>query len=150
MEVKLSLALPRDQMSVPLARRILKSSLDSLGIDRDTVGDIELAMTEACTNVIDHAGGDDDYEVSAGIVGSMCVIEVVDRGAGFDGAQHGLDEVDHHAEEGRGVLLMRALMDKLEFQSRDADGTVVRLEKRLSWAADAPIARLDGEAAAPR
>ena len=150
MEVKLTLALPRDHLSVPLARRILKTSLDSLGIDSDTVGDIELALTEACTNVLDHAHGDDDYEVSAGIIGDICIIEVVDKGTGFDGAEHGLQEAASQAETGRGVQLMRALMDKLEFQDRPTKGTVVHLEKRLTWQPGTPMARLDGEAAAPR
>jgi len=150
MELTLTLALPRDQLSVPLARRILKRSLETLGIHRETVGDIELALTEACTNVLDHARGDDDYTVSAGIHGNTCVIEVVDRGAGFDGSAHGLQDADHSAEEGRGVQLMRALMDRLEFQNRPTDGTVVHLEKRLSWSDDAPMAKLEGMGAPPR
>ncbi|MDX6216783.1 MAG: serine/threonine-protein kinase RsbW [Frankiales bacterium] len=150
MEVTLTLALPQDHLSVPLARRILSRSLNSLGIDRDAVSDIELALTEACTNVLDHARGDDDYVVSAGIDGRMCVIEVIDRGTGFDGSLHGLADAAHSAEEGRGVQLMRALMDHLEFQSRPITGTVVHLEKRLTWPADSPIARLDPEVATPR
>jgi serine/threonine-protein kinase RsbW len=150
MEVTLTLALPRDHLSVPLARRILKRSLDTLGIHAETVSDIELALTEACTNVLDHAHGDDDYTVSAGIDGDCCIIEVIDRGADFDGASRGHLEVEASAENGRGIQLMRALVDRLEFQSRPTDGTVVHLEKRLSWASDAPIARLEGAGPSPR
>ncbi|MCU1602747.1 MAG: ATP-binding protein [Frankiales bacterium] len=150
MELKLTLALPRDHMSVPLARRILKRSLDTLGVEPGTVSDIELALTEACTNVLDHAQGNDDYEVSAGINGHNCVLEVVDRGTGFDGSQHGLQDASQAAEEGRGVQIMRALMDRIEFQSRPTQGTVVHLEKRLEYVADSPIARLEKETVAPR
>ncbi len=150
MEVTLTLALPRDHLSVPLARRILKRSLDTLGIDADVVSDIELALTEACTNVLDHAVGDDDYTVRAGIDGRVCVIEVIDRGHGFDGSQHGLQDAAEGAEEGRGVQLMRSLVDRLEFQSLPMEGTVVHLEKRLTWGSDAPIAKLDGGAFSPR
>ena len=150
MEVKLTLALPRDQLSVPLARRILKRSLDSLGIDEDVISDVELALTEACTNVLDHAHGDDDYTVSAGIDGETCVIEVVDRGSGFDGSERGLLDAAPSAEDGRGIQLMRALVDRLEFQNQPTRGTVVHLEKRLSWGDDAPIAKLEGSTPAPR
>ena len=150
MEVKLTLALPRDQLSVPLARRILKASLQTLGIDEEAVADIELALTEACTNVLDHAHGDDDYTVSAGIDGRTCVIEVVDRGAGFDGSERGLLDAEPHAEDGRGIQLMRALVDRLEFQNHPAAGTVVHLEKRLSWDSDAPMAKLEGSAPSSR
>jgi serine/threonine-protein kinase RsbW len=141
-EFKLTLALPRDEYSVPVARRVLKSSLTVLGVREQVVRDIELALTEACTNVLDHAGDSDQYEVSAGIDGTACIIEVVDRGAGFDGSAHGLDEAELGAEDGRGIQLMRALVDKVTFTSRPASGTVVHLEKELEWQDDAAVKRL--------
>jgi hypothetical protein len=45
----------------------------------------------------------------------------------------GLAEADSTAEEGRGIHLMRALVDKVEFTSRPQTGTVVHLEKALRW-----------------
>jgi serine/threonine-protein kinase RsbW len=147
MEVTLSLALPRDHLSVPLARRILRSSLETLGIDSAAIGDIELAMTEACTNVLDHSNAEDVYEVTAGIHGRTCVIEVIDKGMTFDGSATGIEEADRNAESGRGIQLMRALMDRLEFHDRPTQGTVVHLEKHLTFAADSPIGRLEGTSA---
>lgn len=139
MEFKLTLALPRDNHSVPIARSVLKNYLEVLGVRSDVVSDIELALTEACTNVLDHAGEGDEYEVSAGIDGRSCVIEVIDRGEGFDGSAAGLSEAEPHAEDGRGIQLMRALVDKVSFNSASAVGTVVHLEKELEWAPeDAP------------
>ena len=133
MEIKLTLALPRDEYSVPVARRVLARSLDVLGVDETVVADIELALTEACTNVLDHAGDSDEYEVSAGIDGTLCIIEVIDRGGGFDGATQGLADADPAAEDGRGIQLIRALVDKVTFTSRPQVGTVVHLEKQLAW-----------------
>ena len=133
MEIKLTLALPRDEISVPVVRRLLKQSMDLLGVDPEVTADIELALTEACTNVLDHSADGDDYEVSAGIDGDRCVIEVVDRGGGFDGSLHGLAEAQAHAEDGRGIHLMRALVDTVTFTSRPSRGTVVHLEKKLEW-----------------
>ena len=63
-ELALSLALPRDEMTVPVARQIASGAMDRLGVDRDCVSDIEVALSEACTNVIQHSGPGDDYEVS--------------------------------------------------------------------------------------
>jgi serine/threonine-protein kinase RsbW len=150
MELRLTLALPRDQMSVPVARRLLRRSLDTLGMDRDTVGDIEVALTEACTNVLDHARGEDDYTVSAGIDGDTCVIEVVDRASHFDGSERGLLDAEPSAEDGRGIQLMRALMDRLEFQNRPTSGTVVHLEKHVRWSRDAPMTKLEEAAPSSR
>ncbi len=146
MELKLTLALPRDEYSVPVARRVLARSLQVLGVDESVVADIELALTEACTNVLDHATETDEYEVSAGLDGTLCVIEVIDRGGGFDSATKGLVEADPSAEEGRGIQLMRALVDKVTFTSRPQVGTVVHLEKQLSWTEGAVLERLTEDA----
>ena len=113
MEIKLTLALPRDSVSVPVVRRVLSGALHTLGVEPAVVHAIEVALTEACTNVLDHADEGDEYEVSAGIDGEVCVLEVVDRAdTAFDGSMLGLTEADGSAEEGRGIQLMRALVDQ--------------------------------------
>lgn len=142
MEIKLTLALPRDELSVPVVRRVLKQAMTTLGVEGEVTADIELALTEACTNVLDHAKDSDEYEVSAGIDGRTCVIEVVDRGGGFVAHDLGHAEADSGAEDGRGIQLMRALVDKLEFDSDTSSGTVVHLEKALRWHDDSIIKAL--------
>ncbi len=148
MEIKLTLALPRDEVSVPVVRRVLKASLQALGIEREVVSDIELALTEAVTNVLDHANDGDEYEVSAGITGETCVIEIIDRGVGFDGSDHGHDQAAPTAEEGRGIQLMRALVDRVTFTDVPTVGTVVHLEKRLVWPPDSAMQRLTDDSPA--
>ncbi|MDX6197900.1 MAG: serine/threonine-protein kinase RsbW [Actinomycetota bacterium] len=142
MEIKLSLALPREELSVPVVRRVLRSSLQALGVELDVVHDIEVALTEAVTNVLDHAAHGEEYEVSAGIDGDICVIEIVDRGAGFDASDLGHDEAHPSAEQGRGIQLMRALVDKVTFTNIPTVGTVVHLEKRLEWTEKSAIKQL--------
>ena len=143
MEIKLTLALPRDAMSVPVVRRILKASLETLGVVDDCVSDIEVALTEACSNVLHHAAGEEEYEISCGVNGSTCLIEVVDRGAGFDPAERGRTDASESAESGRGIQLMRALVDRVSFEQHDQAGTVVRLEKQLVWHPDAALTQLE-------
>ena len=164
MEIKLTLALPRDGLSVPVVRKVLSNALTVLEVDADVVSDIEIALTEACTNVLDHVADGEEYEVSAGIHGSECVIEVVDTGGGFDHGSHGFAEAAAAAESGRGIQLMRALVDRVHFESKPGDGTVVHLEKRLTWEDGSLMSRLtdgrpptehgpwskDDEVAAPR
>lgn len=142
MEIRLTLALPRDALSVPVARGVLKQSMEVLGIDHGVRADIELALTEACTNVLDHAG-EAEYEVSAGLDGERCIIEVVDRGAGFDSTDVGLRDADHRAEEGRGIQLMRALVDTVSFENQPQDGAVVHLEKALELKDASPMKKLN-------
>lgn len=142
MEIKLSLVLPRDELSVPVVRRVLTASMQALGVEADVVADIEVALTEAVTNILDHAAEGFEYEVSAGIDGNTCLIEICDRGGGFDASELGHDEAPPSAEEGRGIQLMRSLVDKVTFQNVPKVGTVVHLEKRLEWKKDSAIKRL--------
>ncbi|MFL6138414.1 MAG: ATP-binding protein [Frankiaceae bacterium] len=139
MEIKLTLALPRDAMSVPVARRICSAAMRDLGVTDDCCSDIEIALTEACTNVLDHVADGDEYEVAIGIDDRRCVIEVVDAGGGFDPAALDPGMAELTAEQGRGVQIMRAVVDRVTFTSRPEKGTVCHLEKDLVLAADSPI-----------
>jgi serine/threonine-protein kinase RsbW len=148
MEIKLSLALPREELSVPVVRRVLKSSMQALGVEQAVVHDIEVALSEAVTNVLDHAAKGEEYEVSAGIDGDVCVIEIIDSGSGFDASDLGHGDADPGAEEGRGIQIMRALVDTVTFRNVPTVGTVVHLEKRLEWKDNSAIKLLtDGNPA---
>ena len=142
-ELNLTLCLPRDELSIPVVRQVCKNALTVLGVERGCIGDIEVAITEACANVLHHSGADDEYEVRVQIDDSVCVIRVIDGGRGFDyealGAEHGSDV---SAESGRGISLITALVDKVSFDSRPEDGTIVHLEKVLEYQDGAPIERL--------
>ena len=152
MKLAVSLVLPRDASTVPVVRRLCRGALLDLGVDDDCVGDIELALAEACANVIAHAeAGQDDYEVTVAIDGSWCEIRVVDRGSGFDplaafGPEAGPadNDRDETAERGRGIHVMRSLVDRVQFESRPGSGTVVRLEKELAIDPDALLRRMAG------
>jgi serine/threonine-protein kinase RsbW len=116
--------------------------MTTLGVAEDCLTDIEIALTEACTNVLDHAAAGDEYEVIAGLDDSACVIEVIDTGRGFDAEHLGHAEADPSAEEGRGLQLIRALVDRVHFRNRAEAGTVVHLEKELAFVDGSPIQRL--------
>ncbi|MGH2754627.1 MAG: ATP-binding protein [Actinomycetota bacterium] len=141
------LCLPRDAGSVPVVRHVCRDALLKLGVAEDCVSDIELALTEACTNVLHHASGEDQYEVSVDVDADRCKIEVVDTGAGFDHASVGISTASHSAESGRGIFLMRALVDDLDFVSEPDQGTVVRFVKTLSLEPDSMlrVLSLDGK-----
>lgn len=142
MNIMLRLALPRDELSIPVVRRILASAMKVLGVDGNCIDEVAVATTEACTNVLEHAAAGINYEVSVGIDGDVCVIEVIDAGGGFDAGGVGMSTAELSAEEGRGIHLMRQMVDRVRFDSRPEHGTVVHLEKRLHWHEGAPIERL--------
>jgi serine/threonine-protein kinase RsbW len=133
----MKLELPSDARSVPLARTVLGQTLDALGVIRDCRADIELAITEACTNVLAHAADNRDYEVIIGISDDTCTIEVVDnsfRPQSTPQPAAGGVLIDANSEGGRGLQLMRALVDTLDFEVHPDDGTTVRMCKALVYA----------------
>jgi serine/threonine-protein kinase RsbW len=135
--MKFSLDLPRETLSVPVIRRILGDTLRGLGVSETCVADILVAISEACTNVVQHADSTSRYEVTVGIEDGQCVLKVVDRGQGFAGDSE--NRVSADSESGRGIKIMKALVDDVSFDSRPESGTVVYLQKRLSWKDEAPI-----------
>ncbi|MBO2451267.1 ATP-binding protein [Actinomadura barringtoniae] len=137
MEISLTLRLPRDAASVPMVRQVLDSSLETLGVEEPVRDDLMLILSEACGNVIRHAQDCDDYSVLVAIVDDDCLIKVLDSGDGFG---EGLDAAERPpsliAEHGRGMLIMKALADQVEFRSSPEEGVLVAMEKRLRYGED--------------
>jgi serine/threonine-protein kinase RsbW len=148
-EIALSLNLPRDAESVPLARHIVRNALAEVGVTEDCTHDVELALSEACTNVLLHAGPGDEYDVRLHIDDRRCELRIVDVGQGFDAAGPWRVGSDHEAERGRGIGVMSALVDKVRFDSKPAAGTVVHLQKRLAYLDDSFGGRRLNETATP-
>lgn len=142
MQMSFSLELPRDVLSVPMMRGVISASLRSVGTDSECISDISVAITEACTNVIDHSADGDEYEVIARVIDDVCQIEVKDTGRGFDADSLGRSDALPTAESGRGIQLMRALVDRVAFQSVPEEGMIVHLEKRLHLVPESPMQQL--------
>jgi serine/threonine-protein kinase RsbW len=140
-QVSFQLSLPRDEASVPLTRRLIAQALEIVGVEADTVSDVEIALSEACANVLRHAKTGDAYEVRAGFNEERAFLEIIDQGEGFDPEARAPagELVADESESGRGVMLMRALMDKVRFESGSGDGNSVILEKRLVWRPNSPV-----------
>jgi serine/threonine-protein kinase RsbW len=129
-EINLELQLPRDEESIPVVRHLCRNALKGFGVDQDCGADIEVALSEACTNALKHSGSGEEYMVHLTLNDVVCEIAVTDAGEGFDGSSA---RPDASSERGRGVELMRALVDDVDFQSDPRSGTIVRLEKRLRF-----------------
>jgi serine/threonine-protein kinase RsbW len=141
-EIRYSLRLPRDVVTVPLVRTICRDAMTRLGVTSDCQGDVALALTEACANVVQHAEGVSEYEVAIEFTGPTCHIRVLDEGQGIDLTDSGRTETVPEHDTGRGVVLMRLLTDRVAFESRPEEGTIVHLQKRLELEEGALLAVL--------
>ena len=147
MKIEIGLCLPRDAKTVALVRSVAMGALERLGTTASCVDDIRLALSEACSNVIQHAEGDDDYEVLLTVEDDVCSISVIDSGAPIDMDTLQREMPDLSSSSGRGVALMTALVDRVKFISEPEAGMVVHLVKQLSFEPDGAMARLQSSGA---
>ncbi len=168
-DVRFCLVFPRESVSIPVMRRVLGDTLDRLGVDEESVSDLLLAVTEACTNVLKHAGPGRRYEVVVKVGRNRCVLQVLDNGRGMDAGRlrsarrahlrrppvrpvaltvpllrRRVPEIDaaQLPESGRGLAIMKACVDDVSLRSGRGQGTVVQLRKRIELRDDAPLASL--------
>jgi serine/threonine-protein kinase RsbW len=138
MELSLALTLPRDEQTVPVARHIVRNAMEQVGVEETCIDDVELALSEACTNVLLHSGPGDQFVVRLDLEEGLGVLRIIDLGRGFDSA--GLEATDDdlvEAERGRGLGVMQAVVDRVDLTSRPEAGTIVRLEKVLTYSDEA-------------
>ena len=132
MDIAFTVHLPVDTGSVPFIRGLCGQALAHLHVPDSVIDEIALALTEACANVVQHAGDHAEYEVAVAIDDRLCRISVVDGGNGFDPAELAARDERSPLDEGRGLLLMQALVDRLDFRHEPDGRHRVTLEKRLS------------------
>ena len=132
MRVTVRLDLPRDTTSVPAVRRLLRCALSTLNVSGTYGDDLEIALTEACANVVRHASGAETFEVSLDLAEDRCSIDVRDTGAGFDPDAVGIVAPGPGSERGRGLLLIRALGENVRMQSAPWQGSLIHFEKSFA------------------
>ncbi len=130
MHIEISLALPRDRESVSAVRRIVASAMAEVGVERSCAADVELALTEGCANVVRHATSTDRYEVTFELDATAARVTIADNGNGFtvNGTYRMASAL---AEGGRGLAIMKMLMDEADFRVQEGHGTEVLLTKHI-------------------
>lgn len=152
-DVKFCLVFRCERLSVPVMRRVLGDTLRGLGVDEESVYDILLAATEACTNVLTHGGQQvRGYEVVTSLGPVSCQIQVADEGIGLAAREPARrasapgpadpepeTPIAQLPESGRGLAVMRACVDNVTLDSQPGRGTVVTMRKHIRWSQDAPL-----------
>jgi serine/threonine-protein kinase RsbW len=145
-DVKFCLVFGCETLSVPVMRRVLGDTLRRLGVDEESVYDILLAATEACTNVLRHGGRQvREYAVVTSLGAVGCQVEVADEGAGAQAPSRPPARPEPETavaqlpESGRGLAVMRACVDNVTLDSSPERGTVVTMRKHIRWSKDAPL-----------
>jgi len=128
-----SLTIPSDLRLIALARYFVESFCHFAGFDRHSTEAVVLATHEAINNVIRHAHHGQvsaRLQIECQTVPEGLEIQLLDEGEPFD-----VSTVPHlNPGElrigGRGVFLMRTLMDELSCEPRGERGNALRMVKR--------------------
>jgi len=121
---ELSLSLPADPKILAEIRLVLRRWLRHHGADDSQTLEITLAVSEACTNAIEHAYSPAPAEFTLRATAHEGRLTFVVSDAGRWRAPRGEDR-------GRGLTIIRAAMDEVEVNSSDA-GTEIIMHRRIA------------------
>jgi serine/threonine-protein kinase RsbW len=130
------LTIPAKAEYITLCRLALAGISQLRDISDETLHDLKLALTEACTNSVRHAyeaGSEGSVQIVYEIGDEDISIEVIDEGEGF--VLDEASETDHLSESGLGIAIIRSLADELEIEPREGRGSRLRFVKHLGAAA---------------
>ncbi len=128
------LVLTSDLTELGRVRAFVRERAVAAGFGPPALGEIELAVTEAVSNVIRHAYGGrttEEVVVEVAVDHAGLLIEIVDRGETPDDMPDADPDFDDPAAGGYGLYLIRTVMDEVQ-RTREAGGNVLRLRRRRS------------------
>ena len=133
----ITLTIPAKAEYITLGRLALTgiARLRDAPFPQEVLGDLKLALTEACTNSVRHAygNGDGTVEILYELHADRLVVEVRDHGDGFEppGAGEHARADDDLSEGGLGIAIIKALADEFEIRERPEGGSHLRFVKIL-------------------
>jgi serine/threonine-protein kinase RsbW len=137
-ERKFTLHVPSSTENLALIREFVTSVGRQAKLDEAEVHNLELAVDEACANVIEHAYGhehDKEVVVRAVFDEEELGIEVTDTGRGFDPASIPQVELDKLIAQrktgGLGLRLIRTLMDEVNYEIVPGQKNQLRMTKKI-------------------
>lgn len=136
-----TITIPSSPDKISVVDEFLEDWLRKRGVAENTIADLAIAITELVNNAINHGNkqregkkvtltlryGDGEIEAS-----------ITDEGEGFDPE----DIPDPLAEEnllkeiGRGIFIVKSLMDDFRYTSRPEGGTMISIVKKIAWSGD--------------
>ena len=132
------LQVPSNTEHLAMIRDFVNGIGTRAGLSASEVAKLELAVDEACANVIEHAYGPEvtkEVSVKATIDDETVQIDVVDTGKGFDPgeiSQLNLDQlVAERKSGGLGMRLMKTLMDEVHYEVIPGQKNELRMIMRL-------------------
>lgn len=124
-----TMALADDPRAAGVARRFLRATLASWGIDGELAETAELCVSELVTNAVIHAGASSEVRVAHDV--GRLTVSVRDHGGPGEGEAGSVGHEDPLRVFGRGLVLVEALSDRWGAE-RDDVGTTSWFELEVA------------------
>jgi serine/threonine-protein kinase RsbW len=134
-ERSVRLTIPAKAEYITLGRLALTAIAGVRPVSDEALHDLKLALTEACTNSVKHAYGEDgvgSVDIVYELLADRLAVEVGDAGSGFDPNADPPGVDDALEEGGLGIEIIRALTDEVEIGEREGGGSRLRFVKLLN------------------
>lgn len=153
-EVDVEIRCPVETRVLSMLRCIVSSLGRQVGFDEEELGQIEMAVDEACSNVICHAYKhlgvsprlppdqqsrdrlqDCKLRIKARIGREYLRISIIDQGIGLKNTPPGAASLEEYqsrgATGGLGIYIINNFMDEVEYDYPDESGTILTMTKYL-------------------
>jgi serine/threonine-protein kinase RsbW len=137
-EKTFTIQVPSSTENLALIREFVTTVGAQAGLSENEVAKLELAVDEACANVIEHAYGHDaskEVTINANFDGDSITFRIVDTGKGFDPSQVKLEELESliakRKDGGLGMRLIKTLMDEVQYEIVPGLKNELRMTKRI-------------------
>ena len=141
----LAIHTPGDVTYLGHIRELVCDLAHKVGFPSEDIAKIEMAVDEACSNIVEHAYAPDtnwrwqhqrpEIRLVVRIAQDQLIIEINDHGQQFDFAAYRPTNVHDRAQAmhtgGYGIAIMREFMDEVAYISNAAEGNTLRLVKYL-------------------
>jgi serine/threonine-protein kinase RsbW len=137
-ERKFTLQVPSSTENLALIREFVTTVGRQAQFEEAEISNLELAVDEACANVIEHAYGHDitkEVVVRAIFDDETLQISVIDEGLGFDPNKTPQDSVEQLIHDrksgGLGIRLIKKLMDEVSYEIMPGQKNELHMTKKI-------------------
>jgi len=141
-----SMTVPADVRYLQTVCAFVSGIAAIAGMDKDAVNRLEVAVDEACTNVVRHGYENDDsqsYTVRCIVQPGVFTVEILERGRPFDPALLRVPDLNASVEDrpigGLGMVFIRKLVDDMSYTTEPDGLKRMRLVKLIPPAGKRPF-----------
>ncbi len=132
MNEMISISLPYKPEYVSIARLTASAIANKMGFNIEEIEDIKVAISEACNNAVLHGKKNEhNFDIEFTVEANRFIIEVQDRGKGFEVNKCPNPDLCNPKESGLGIFIIKSLMDEVDICSNPGKGTEIKMIKFL-------------------